>query len=808
MPPVKPIAWERLRPAFDPARLEWDDSSQINPHKSARGVLSVFQPRAAKALDLALRIKDSAYNVYIAGEPGLGRMELLLSLLKPRAQKMDPPPDLVYVYNFDNPNTPSLLSLPAGQGKKLKKLINELIENIEPELEKILSAPHFQRERARILESFSAKKSGALAAMRSMASENGLSLDFDNEEGIILTPYADDIKRDAGGSGPAAEVQNPQSKKINSQAARNLFLHALSLNKIDDLRHQKESELERAAMEEALARLFPALEKKLLAKTANPKLETYLNALKKDLLNNSAFFLAGNDPVKGGERAGLAPPRYAVNVFVDNSETRGAPVIVEDNPASCNLLGCMEREGEMGALVADFTLIRAGSLQKANGGFLVLHAEDILRHPLSWEALLRALGSSSIKIEDSPELPDIAVRTRSLAPEPLKLNLKVILIGSDELLEDLPAYDERFARLFRARAHINDQAARNSANIKLYLLRAAQIISEAGLPVFDRGALARLVDLGSRLCEDQKKLSLKFPQIRSYMMEAAALAQSQGQDIVSGEILDKACAERDFRENLTEEAFLEEYGRQIIKLETSGQAVGQANGLSVIMSGDYEFGLPHRISCAVGVGNDGIIDLEREADLGGPIHTKAMLILKGYLTRMFAKKKPLILNASLYFEQSYAGVEGDSASGAELAALLSAIAEAPIRLDLAFTGALGHSGRIMAVGGVTKKIEGFYKICAQKGLTGTQGVIIPYDNADHLTLSSEIQESVKNNKFFIYPARNIEEALELLTGLPAGRAHKDGSFTKGSLFDLVDRRLERLGFSAQRAFHRPRKDPA
>ena len=352
---------------------------------------------------------------------------------------------------------------------------------------------------------------------------------------------------------------------------------------------------------------------------------------------------------------------------------------------------------------------------------------------------------------------------------------------------------------------MTDVTERNAANIRHYLSHIARIITVNDLPPFDRTAMAWLVDLGSHLCEDQRRLSLKFPLLREHMIEAAALAGMRQLTTVNAAVLEEAYAARTYRANLVEDVFMEEYDREMIKVRTSGSAVGQVNGLSVTLHGNFEFGLPHRISCTVGVGHDGIIDLEREAELGGPIHTKAMMILISYLTDLFARNKPLVLSGSLYFEQSYAGIEGDSASGAELAALLSALADVPVRLDLAFTGAVSHSGQIMAVGGVTRKIEGFYKVCARHGLTGSQGVIIPYDNVDHLMLSPDVLKAVADNQFAIYPVRCIEEALVLLTGLPAGRRRKNGGFTAGSLYDLVDKRLEQLGDYAHNAFRRQRK---
>ena len=380
-----------------------------------------------------------------------------------------------------------------------------------------------------------------------------------------------------------------------------------------------------------------------------------------------------------------------------------------------------------------------------------------------------------------------------------------MLIGTEDLYEALVLNEDRFAKLFRIKAQMAERMDRNAAGVRFYLSVIARIAEESGLRPFDRTALAWLVDLGSHLCEDQRRLSLKFPLLREQMIEGDALAGMEGAEIVTGDIMERSYAARTYRANLVEEIFMEEYDREMIKVCTSGSAIGQVNGLSVTGYGDFEFGLPHRISCTVGVGHEGIIDLEREAELGGPIHTKAMMILKSYLTNLFARKKPLVLAGSLYFEQSYAGIEGDSASGAELVALLSALADVPVRLDLAFTGAVSHSGQIMAVGGVTRKIEGFFKVCARHGLTGSQGVIIPHDNVDHLMLSPDVLQAVEKGQFAIYAVRSIKEALTLLTGLPVGRRRKDDTFTPGSLYDMVDRRLERLGDYAQNSFRRTRK---
>ena len=565
---------------------------------------------------------------------------------------------------------------------------------------------------------------------------------------------------------------------------------------------EDEESLERAMVTETIDEHIAPLRKKY---TGNGRLEKYFSLLRDDILENliqfttredAAALAQGQEQHHGNEEFFA---RYKANLFVDNSATKGAPIVVEDHPTFFNLLGCIERESELGAMYTDFSLIKAGSLHRANHGYLVLDIADVLAFPSAWEGLLRALRSCQAKVEDPSEQDQ--VRTRTVEPEAIPLDLKVILIGSEDAYEALLYHDSRFSKLFRIKAHMQDTTVRNAANIRQYLRELGEIVGTDGLLPFTRSGLAALVDFGSRLAEDQRKLSLEFPLLRDLMIEASAMASIDGQDKVDAETLERAQAARDFRSNLYEEEFMADYDSEIIKAPTSGQAVGRVNGLAVTYYGDYAFALPHQIACTVGVGEGGVIDLEREAQLGGPIHTKAMMILKSFLLGLFAHNKPLVMAGSLYFEQSYAHVEGDSASGAELAALLSALADVPIDLSFAFTGAVNQSGTVMAVGDVTRKVEGFFEVCRRRGLTGKQGVLLPADNAVNLVLKPEVLRAVDEGQFAVYPIKTIEQAMEILTGLKPGTRRKDGTFTRGSLFNLVDRRLLDLGRKA-RAFHK------
>lgn len=801
---ISPLAASALHAICPPERIPWAHSGEIPEPRANRSGRSPFQDRAMQALDLALQISESGYHVYLSGEPDLGRRHMLLSYLKPRALDLPTPPDLVYVRDFSDADSPILMALPAGQGKKFRQSVKEFVENIHKDVERRFDTINYARQRAKIVDQFQDTRSTVIRKMNNVAENRGFNLEMDENGSISLTPMIKGKRVSEDDFGKLDSSLRMEIKRRGDNLAKNLFGFMRQLSKAEESLHDEERNLEESILAETLDSLMAPFEQKILKSCPAAGMKEWLAALKDDILKNSETFL----PREGQKRPEEMPPqpgenpedRYKVNLFVDNSQLKGAPVIVEDNPTAFNLLGCIERESEMGALVTDFTLIRAGSLQKANGGFLVIHVDDLLERPAAWEGLLRALRANKSRIEDGQDSPDSTSRAKGLRPAPLDLNVKVILIGDEDSYEFLLPHEERFAKQFRIKAHMTDVAARTTANIRAYLGQISNIIRSSSLLPFDRGALAWLVDHGSHLCEDQLRLSLKFPLLRELMIEACALARMRRKDMVDAQILEDAYRQRIYRGNLMEDDFMEDYDREIIKVRTSGNEIGQVNGLSVIWNGEYEFGLPHRISCTVGVGHEGIIDLEREAELGGPIHTKAMMILKSYLTNQFARSKPLVLSASLYFEQNYAGIEGDSASGAELAALLSALAEAPVRLDLAFTGAVSHSGQIMAVGGVTRKIEGFYKVCARHGLTGSQGVIIPKDNIAHLMLAPEILASVEKGEFSIYPVTNIEEALLLLTGMAAGKRRKNGHFTPGSLFDLVDRRLESLGARAQRAF--------
>ncbi len=817
MPPVTVLPAHKLCISADMKHIPWESSDHIpTPRNGAKHML---QPRALKAMELALYMEKEGYNVYLCGGPQLGRSYMVREFLTPLAKKAKTPADLIYLYNFSDADKPLLLRLPAGQGRVLKKMLQEVVNKIRKDLPRHFETELYITSRSKILETFQEAKSTVLKRMNELAKDKGFSLDVDDHGSVTLYPLVEG-KRLSEEEFEHLETELRQVFKRKADALMNtLSGHMRHLTRLEQELREHEKELERTVAVRMLEKILKPVQETLLRKHSSETLQKYLDAFYQDILDNLDSFTAReslgaqNSAPLGMDfsHAMQSEPdlgRYDINVFVDNSALKGAPIIFEEHPTTSNLLGSIERESEMGALITDFSLIKSGSLHKANGGYLIIRIDDILQHYQAWEGLLRSLRTGFARIEDAGENQDSATRTKSIEPQRIDLDLKVILIGSEGIYETLLEGDERFAKLFRIKAHLAEQAERNAANIKSYLQRVCQIIKDSSLLTFDKSALAWMVDYASRLVEDQRRLSLKFPLLREIMMEASALATQQKQECVSAETLQMAADDKHYRVNLVQDIFLEEYDREIIKVRTSGQAIGLVNGLSVTGHGDFEFGLPHQISCTVGVGHGGIIDLEREAELGGPIHTKAIMILKSYLTSLFARRRPIVLTGSICIEQCYAGIEGDSASGAELVSLLSAIAEVPVRLDLAFTGALNQSGQVMAVGGVSHKIEGFFNVCDRHGLTGTQGVLIPHDNVENLMLSPRIIKAVTEGRFSIYPIKHIDEALELLTGMPAGKRRKDDTFSKDSLYALVDTRLQSLCAYAAKEVKIPKKSIA
>nr|WP_287412142.1 ATP-binding protein [Pseudodesulfovibrio sp.] len=787
-PALKGLPGSKLRATLDPTKIPYETSADIPD----RNVYPKLQPRAIQALSLALEIKGNEHNLYVSGEPNMGRTYFVKSFLKPTAAKATPPCDWVYLYNFEDNDRPISVSMPAGKGRKLKVAQHKAMTHIRQEIPARFEKDTFQKKHERIVKKFNAKREELFNKMDATAEKENFSLNLDDEGVLTLSPIVDgEVISDKDFD----KIKPAQRKKLKVKGEELLagvssILRQINQNEMD--MRESENDLHRETAKAVMHDCFTQVSDKFKSIKGLPE---YFEALVNEVVENVDQFMPRDTSLAGLLPEGMPSgedffTRFEVNLFVDNGKTKGAPVVVEDHPTAFNLLGSIEREAEMGALYTDFTLIKAGTLHQANGGFLLLNMEDLLSNHVSWEGLLRALRSGQSRIEDPVDQEQ--VRARTIQPEPINLDLKIVLIGSDEHYEVLLYNDDRFAKYFKLKAHLQHAATRNAANIKNYISIIGQTARETKVLPLTREAIAGLVDFSSRLVEDQKRLSLYIPLVRERMIEASAFARMAGKDTIDLEALNEAVTAKDYRVNLYEEEFMTDYDRQVIKVATEGQAAGRANGLSVTLFGDYEFGLPHQISCTAGVGHGGILDLEREAQMGGPIHTKGMMIIKSYLVRLFAQDKPIVMTGSLCFEQSYAGIEGDSASGAELASLLSALSGAPINLSYAFTGAVSQSGAVMAVGGVNRKIEGFFEVCRRRKLTGKQGVILPADNVVNLMLKDEIVQAVEAGMFHIFPVKTIEEAMFILTGMRCGKPDRKGKYPTGTLYRMVDDRLAEL----------------
>ncbi len=807
MTKISPLSAEKLTTSLDPKRITWENSDDIPRNYTKK----MQQPRALKALEMALQIKTSGFNVFVTGNMHLGRSYMTKNFLHSQVKNYSTPPDLLYVYNFENVDQPILLSVPAGQGKKIQNGLSQSLSKIQKELCRRQETKSYRNDKKKIQIKLENSRHWLLNKMEDKAHDAGFTFEIDDAGGLAFFPIVDGQRLKEEDFEKLSKKVRHDLKKRSEALFEDMGEYLQEYNRFEEEAIEEEKQLEREMLSTSLDRVFkPFIEKTLRACPENPDLIAYFIALHQDMLNNVEALLPQKNQGQSlnnlhelSMQIEIDLSRYNINLFVDNSKLKGAPIIIAHHPTHAKLLGCIERRSEMGALLTDFSLIKAGAIHKANGGFLIIHLEDLLQYSNAFDAFMRALRNNVAQFEEADS--DGAGKTKGLEPKALPLNLKVILIGTEYLYDQMVAHDDRFLKLFKIKAQMHDIMPRTANNIRSWLSQISNIIDDAKLLPFSREALASLVDYSSKLAEDQHKLSLLYPKIRDVMVEAGAVANMKKAQIVTQEHVKETLNARQYRQNLVEEIYLEEYDRELIKVSTSGEEIGRINGLSVSWYGDFEFGLPHQITCTVGVGHGGIIDLEREAELGGPIHTKAMLILKSYLVSLFARNKPIVLTGSLCFEQNYAGIEGDSASGAELAALLSAIAEVPLSNSLAFTGAVSQNGTIMAVGGVTRKIESFFNLCDHRGLSGKQGVIIPYDNRSHLILPSTLCDAVEKGLFAIYPVRHITEALELLTGMPAGRPLKNGTFTKDSLFDLVDKRLEMLAYLAENSSNKKPK---
>ena len=790
---VKELDAAKLRYTCDPSSFKFKSTAELKPLDRIIG-----QERAIEALKLGLGIKDAKnrYNIYVAGDPGTGKMSAVELFLSQASAGEPQPPDLCYVHNFENPYNPHYLELPAGRGCQLRADLQQLIKRLKREIPSVFESDEFKGRSKKTVERHNQKRTTLLEGMEKQSRELGFAI---QRTPIGMNTLPLDEKGEPLSQEDYAALPDEQQESIRSRQSQVQTLIQERLQEVARLDEERESEIKELAKEAVLFMIEPHFGSLKTGYEGLPKVLEFLDSVKKDIIENVDTFRNGGNqarksPIPMPFPMPQADPfkKYTVNVLVDNAKTEGAPVIVEQNATYPNLFGSIDRRVQMGVAVTDFTMIKPGSLHRANGGYLVLHANNLFRLGLSWEALKIAIKRREIHIEDPMQMMGYST-TEGLRPEPVPFLIKLVIIGSPYIYELLYHYDEDFAKLFNIKADFGmemERTAEHEQEMARFLGNCCQ--QESSVIPFQPSGVAKMVEHATELTGDQTKLSCQFGNLVSVIKEASFWAKEEGSELVSGDHIEKALEQRDYRHNRIDDKIQEMIERGTIFVDTEGEQSGQVNGLAVLQMGNYAFGKPSRITASVFTGKGGIIDIEREAKLGGKTHTKGIMILKGFLGQRFAQHRPLSFAASLAFEQSYSMIDGDSASSTELYAILSALSSLPIRQGLAVTGSVNQKGEVQPIGGVNEKIEGFYRVCKAKGLTGDQGVLIPASNVENLMLDKEVVAAVDAGQFHVYPVSTIEEGIKLLTGIEAGTPDTDGAYPAETVFGRVMARLEAI----------------
>ncbi len=781
----KKVPMEGLYILCDPLEFEFETTEEVPPLEDIIG-----QERAVKAMDFGLRIKQHGYNIYISGITGTGKNSYARSLIKEIAAGENVPDDWCYVYNFKKPEEPIALNFPAGEGAVFARNMENFIAELKEAIPNAFSSEDYDRKKTEYIKEYQDIRTALMDKLNRIASEKGFLLKK-TSSGFVTVPVVDDKQ-----VSEQDYDKLPEETKEELEARSNeVQLKALEiLRKIQGAEKELRKKIKKMDREIALMAIGHFFEEMNEEYRDHTKVMNYLHDFREDVLNNIGIFRAdeedsSHEPLAWlGRQSKQREIRYKVNLLVDNQDRKGAPVEIEHNPFYYNMIGRVEYENRMGMVLTDFTMIKGGALHRANGGYLILQALDVLNSLQSWEVIKRVLKTKKITIENIAEQYGL-VAMSTLKPEPIPLNTKVIMIGSQLIYQLLYHYDEDFRKLFKIKADFDVEMKRDRVNMTKMASFISAHCRKEKLKHFDREAVARVVDYGSRLAEDREKISTRFNDIVEILYEADAWAGVEGDDLVSGGHVQKAITEKIYRSNKLENKIQELVEKEQILLDVEGSAVGQINGLSVVDLGDYRFGYPTRITASTFLGRQGIINIERESELSGKIYNKAVLIIGGFIGHRYAQKVPLSLSASICFEQSYSGVEGDSASVAELLAILSSLAEVPLRQGVAVSGSVNQKGEVQPVGGINQKIEGFYHTCRVKGLDGDQGVVIPAANYSNLMLSPEVVEAVKEGLFSVYLVNDIDEAVELMTGMAPGTMQEDGTFPEGTFNYLVQEKL-------------------
>jgi lon-related putative ATP-dependent protease len=778
---------EQLRKTCDCSIFSFESTADISPLEGIIG-----QERGVRALEFGLKVNKHGYNIFIAGVTGTGRSSYTSSLVNNVAAMGESPSDWCYLYNFDNPDQPKAVSFAPGKAVEFQKDIQELLSKVILEIPLALESDEHQKAKTVLLQKLQVKQNEVQAYINNTSKELGFALKS-ADKGLVTIPLNNE-----GKPMDEEEFQNlyKEKKDIIEENSKKLNLLLLeAFKKLREFEREIEKEVEKLENKIILNNIEHFFQKLTLKYSAHSAAKEYLESIKKDVLKNARDFKDKENKI-GSEffflqenRSKSLLRKYQVNVLIDNSKTQGAPVVVETNPTYYNLLGRVEYESHLGVLKTDFMKIKAGSLHQANGGYLILRCRDILTSPLCWDGLKRALKTNEIQIESIGHQLG-AIATSSLKPEPIPLDIKVIIIGSHFDYQMLYYYDEDFRKLFKIMVDFDVEMERSEE----HTYKLARFISDhcekENLKHFTREAVGQIVEYSSRLADSQGKLSTRFNELVEIIYEADTWASLEKCSLVTAEHVKKAIREKVYRSNKYEQKLLEMMNEGQLLIDIDQKVVGQVNGIAVLDTGNYTFGKPNKITVNTFLGRKGIINIEREVKMSGALHDKGVLILSGYLGIKFGQKCPVSFSASICFEQLYSGIDGDSASSAELYALLSSLSDLPIDQGIAVTGSINQKGFIQPIGGVNQKIEGFYQVCKAKGLTGRQGVIIPYQNKVNLMLDEEVVTAVKEGSFHLYAVKTVEEGIEILTGVPAGIADEQGNYCADTVFGRIQKKLE------------------
>jgi lon-related putative ATP-dependent protease len=783
---MQPLGPQSLRPRCEPGQFAFNTTAELETLEEILG-----QERALDALNFGISIEHEGYNLYVIGQPGVGKYAVTRRILEKEAASKSRPVDWCYLNNFDDPAKPLAVSLPPGSGLALKRDLERLIQELRTAIPAAFESDTYRARVNAIEEEFKQQQEDTLAEVQKQAEAQQMAI-LHTPGGFGVAPLKD------GEIITPEEFQKlPESERRRIEEIVSQLKSQLTKVLLQTQNHQKErkKKAEQLNREIATSAIEGPLDELRQNYSKLPVIQDHLNRIQADILENLTEF--GEQSKPHPNPLGMPTPpshffrRYQVNLIVDQSLTKGVPVIFEDNPSFQNLIGRVEYLSQLGTLVTDFTQIKPGALHRANGGYLILEVRKLLTEPYAWHGLKRALKSGHIVMESLGQLLGL-VSTASLEPQPIALNVKVVLLGDYLLYYLLCEFDPDFKDLVKVAAEFEDEIHRNELNTALYARLIATLVRRYQLLPFDRTAVAHVIDHSARMAQDSAKLSIHMRRVTDLLTEANHWAQQAGKQEVKAEHVKQAVGKKIYRLDRVRERIYEAIQRGILLIATQGERVGQINGLSVLQTGDFMFGQPTRITATARLGKGEVIDIQREVELGGAIHSKGVLILSAFLGARYAGDFPLSLSASLVFEQTYGMVEGDSASVAELCVLLSALSSVPIKQSLAITGSVNQHGQIQAIGGVNEKIEAFFDICKQRGLTGDQGVLIPRSNTQHLMLREDVVDAVTAGDFQVYAIDTVDQAVELLTGQPAGVADSEGRFPPASVNAKVEGRLREL----------------